>query len=639
MRHRHPILWLFMVVALSLPMVCLGGGLDKLDESLRDRVRRGDRGTVPIIIRTAPLPDDSTRSKSRLNQALYDRLEGHGGRVKKEFWVITGLAAEVEIRGLDELAQIPGIEGISEDHVVRPSNDITVKAVGADIARMEYGVEGNGIGIAVLDSGVSPHGRDLDGSPRTGSRILVQWSTVGSTGNALANAGSMDDSYGHGTHVAGIIAGSGGESDGALSGIAPKAKVISVKVLGDDGSGYVSDVIEGIQWVIQNRFKYNIRIINLSLGHPVTESYKTDPLAQACEAAVRAGIVVVVAAGNYGKDEFGKIVYGGITSPGHDPQVITVGATKSQGTPFRSDDAIADYSSRGPTAFDLLSKPDLVAAGNRVKSIADPSPNMNDLFDLFPQNRVDPSYYSSPGGTEIKKVHYFTLSGTSMATAVVSGTVALMLQAHPDLTPNLVKAILMVTAQDLRLPFVVQGAGYLNTYGAVMLAQNLTSTRTPMGSSQLIDNGKALSTQNSIQGETVNWGGNIIWGENLLWGGIIENNLAIWSNQVAWGSGNVLWSNGNALWSSGNVLWGSSNVLWSSGNVLWGSSVIWGGNIATGGSYIGAGAAQSLNPVLMSSSLWSPDFQGGMPIAASSNVLWSNSNVLWSSSFSIQGED
>lgn len=479
MRYQHLILRLLMVAVLSLPMLCFGGGLDKLDGSLRERVRRGERGTIPIIIRTALVPADSNRSKSRLNQALYDRIEGHRGRVKKEFWAIDGLAAEAEVTELEGLAQTPGIEGISEDHVVRPSNDITVKSVGADIARMSYGVEGDGVGIAVLDSGVSPHGKDLDGSRRIGSRILAQWSTVGLDGNAMANAGSMDDSYGHGTHVAGIIAGNGDESGGALSGIAPKAKIISVKVLGDDGSGYVSDVIEGIQWVIQNKLKYNIRIINLSLGHPVSESYKTDPLAQACEAAVRAGIVVVVAAGNYGKDEFGKIVYGGITSPGNDPQVITVGAAKSQGTPARSDDAIADYSSRGPTALDLLSKPDLVATGNRVKSIADPSTNKNDLFDLYPQNRVDPSYYTQAGGTEIKKVHYFILSGTSMATAVVSGTVALMLQAQPHLTPNLVKAILMVTAQDLRLPFVVQGAGYLNTLGAVMLARNVSATRAP----------------------------------------------------------------------------------------------------------------------------------------------------------------
>ncbi|MGB7620902.1 MAG: S8 family peptidase [Terriglobia bacterium] len=645
MRHRRFTIRLFIAVMLSLPLVCFGGDLGKLDGSLRARVRNGDRGLIRVIIRTAPLSSDLISSEPQPRQHIYRKLEERMGRVKKEFWAINGLAAEVELRGLEELAQTPGVEGISEDHLVSPMNDITAKTVGADLARMGYGVDGEGIGTAVLDSGVSPHGKDLDGSRRSGNRVLAQWSTVGSTGNALATAETTDDNYGHGTHVAGTIAGNGDESDGMLTGIAPKANIINVKVLGDDGSGYVSDVIEGIQWVIQNRHKYNIQIINLSLGHPVAESYKTDPLAQACEAAVRAGIVVVVAAGNYGKDEFGNIVFGGITSPGHDPMVITVGAAKSQGTPIRSDDAIADYSSRGPTAIDLLSKPDLIAPGNRVKSIADPSSSKNDLFDLYPQNRVDPSYYSQSEMNAIRKVHYFTLSGTSMATAVVSGTVALMLQAHPGLTPNLVKAILMLTAQDLRLPFIIQGAGYLNSYGAVMLARNLSFARVPLGRSQLISNGRDLSTQNLIQGETVKWGGNIIWGQNLLWGGIIESNLTIWSNEITWGSGNVLWSSGNVLWSSGNVLWSSGNVLWSSSNVLWSSAnmlwsnnVVWGGNFVSGGSYIGVSMIQNVDPVKTSSSLWSSDFRNGIPVGASGNVLWSSGNVLWSSSVLIMGE-
>jgi serine protease AprX len=618
MRHPSTMTKLFLVAMLSLPMVCFGGGVDKLDGSLRERVRRGDRGLIRIIIRTAPSSHGPVSSEFQSKQLIYRGLEEGMGRVKKEFWAINGLAAEVDVRGLEELAKTPGILGISEDHVVRPMNDITAKTVGADIARMNYGVDGEGIGIAVLDSGLSPHGKDLNGSRGAGARILAQWSTVGSDGDALTNAGSEDDNFGHGTHVAGIIAGNGAESEGMLMGIAPMANLINVKVLGDDGSGYVSDVIEGIQWVIQNRHKYNIQVINLSLGHPVVESYKTDPLAQACEAAVRGGIVVVVAAGNYGRDELGNIVYGGITSPGNDPMVITVGASKSQGTPIRSDDAIADYSSRGPTAIDLLSKPDLIATGNRVKSIADPSPSRTDLFDLYPKNRVDPSYYSQSGWDGTRRVHYFTLSGTSMATGVVSGTVALMLQANPGLTPNLIKAILMLTAQDLRQPFVVQGAGYLNSYGAVMLARNLSISKTPLGTSQLINNGMDLSTQNLIQGETVSWGGNIIWGENLLWGGIIETNLAIWSNEVIWGTG---------------------NVLWSSGNVLWSSNVIWGGNFISGGSYVGSSMPLNVDPVKTSTSLWSSDFRDGMPIAASGNVLWSSGNVLWSSSVLISGEN
>lgn len=621
MKHRTISNVITILVMAFIASVHYAAGPEKLDRNLQERLVRGERGAVRVIIRTRSLPEES--------QLL--TLQKQQGRFKKSFWAINAIAAEIDVSELEVLSNSPGIEGISEDAIVRPFNDITVKTVGADIAQAQYAVDGHGIGVAILDSGVSKHGDDLDGGKRGRNRIVAQWSTVGSMADAHISGGSADDYFGHGTHVVGIIAGNGNESKGILAGVAPRAEIINVKVLGDDGSGYVSDVIEGIQWVIQNKAAYNIRVINLSLGHPVIESYKTDPLTQACEAAVRAGIVVVVAAGNYGKDEFGNIAYGGITSPGNDPMVITVGATKSLDTPTRSDDTVADYSSRGPTAFDLLAKPDLLAPGNRVKSLADPSPNKNDLFDLYPQNRVDPAYYGQTS-KGLGSIHYFTLSGTSMATPVVSGTVALMLEANPDLTPNLVKAILMTTAQDLRLPFVVQGSGYINTYGAVMLAKNISRTGVALDTSHLVNNGRGLMTQNEIQGESVLWGGNIIWGNTVLWGGIIEDNLSIWGDQVAWGSGNVLWSSGNVLWSSGNV-------LWSSGNVLWSSAVTWGGNIVLGGSYIGTSGIQVVDPVNSSTSLWGPNFGENGKVLTSGNVLWSSGNVLWSSSILIYGEN
>ncbi len=634
MRIRITLILLSLLALMSFPTMGLSAHNDRLDGALRTRIQKGERGVVHVIIRTRS-------AATNLDPA---ELASRGAQYKRAFWAVHAVAADVDMQQLDAISKMPGVEGISEDQRVTPFNDITVKTVGADIARKKYWVDGSGIGVAVLDTGISPHGDDLDGRGWQRDRIVAQWSTVGSNGNANESAGSASDNFGHGTHVAGIIAGDGDESNGIMAGIAPAANLINVKVLGDDGSGYVSDVIEGIQWVIQNKNRYNIRVMNLSMGHPVTESYKTDPLTQACETAVRAGIVVVVAAGNYGEDQTGHIVYGGITSPGNDPMVITVGATKSEGTPARSDDAVANYSSRGPTEFDLLSKPDLVAPGNRIKSIADPSPNKNDLYDVYPQNRVDPSYYGEPG----RAIHYYTLSGTSMAAPVVSGTVALMLEENPNLTPNIVKAILMATSQDLGLPFVAQGAGYLNTFGALMLADDISVNHGPYGTTELRDRGLSLQTQNQIQGENIVWSGNVIWGNNVLWGGMLENNLPLWDSQTTWGSGTVIWNSGAVIWNSGNVIWNSGNVIWNSGTVLWNSSntlwsagAVWGGNAAWGTNYVGASAVQSIDPVQTSNVVWNNNviWNSGNVIWNSGNVIWNSGNVIWNSSVLINGEN
>src|SRR5437016_3874617 len=196
-----------------------------------------------------------------------------------------------------------------------------------------------------------------------------------------------------------------------------------------------STVISAIQAAIQLKSKYNIRVINLSLGRPVFESYKLDPLCQAVEAAWKAGIVVVVASGSSGRDNSqGTNGYATITSPGNDPYVITVGAMKPMGTPTRTDDLIASYSSRGPNAIDHIVKPDIVAPGNLLVSLE----AAGTLYNAYPGNRVPYSFYVN-GGTSTSSSSYFTLSGTSMAAGVVSGAVADLLQANSKLTPDQVK--------------------------------------------------------------------------------------------------------------------------------------------------------------------------------------------------------
>jgi serine protease AprX len=218
------------------------------------------------------------------------------------------------------------------------------------------GVTGKNVGVAIVDSGITPH--------------------TALTGKVVANVSfvpgdpSVTDGYGHGTHVAGIVAGSATSVTPLYDGgIAPGVKLVNVRVLGNDGSGYVSDVIDGIEWVIAHKLQYNIRVINLSLGHPVMESCATDPLCQEVGKAAQAGIVVVAAAGNYGKSPEGNTILGGIASPGNSPDAITVGALNTWSTAARSDDTVATFSSRGPTAYDLAIKPDLAAPGVKIVSL------------------------------------------------------------------------------------------------------------------------------------------------------------------------------------------------------------------------------------------------------------------------------
>src|SRR5215831_17562897 len=260
---------------------------------------------------------------------------------------------------LTDLAADGDVPSLSGDMPVRPWMTVSNLASAADQVRAGTsgllgigavsGVNGSGIGVAVIDSGINPH-------PALKNRIVANVSLV--TGDP-----SYLDAFGHGTHVAGIIAGSGNAAAGVTplytGGIAPGANLINVRVLGADGSGLTSDVIAGIDWAIANRTKYNIRILNLSLGHRVTEPAALDPLDQAVARAVQAGLIVVAAAGNEGVGADGSPVMGAIMVPGTSPLAITAGAVNTWGTAARGHDTIATDSSRGPTQYDLAVKPDL----------------------------------------------------------------------------------------------------------------------------------------------------------------------------------------------------------------------------------------------------------------------------------------
>jgi serine protease AprX len=308
------------------------------------------------------------------------------------------------------------------------------------------GYQGAGIGVAVIDSGISSHSA-------IGSRVVARVNLVSNEANASG------DPFGHGTHVAGMIGGAGSAAARVTSaytgGSAPAVRFIDIRVLGRTGTGYTSDVLAGIEWAIANRTKYGIRIINLSLGHPVAEPAATDPLCIAVERAVKAGIVVVASAGNYGLTSTGAPVLGGITSPGNSPAALTVGAIDTNGTADRSDDRVAPYSSRGPTRFDLAVKPDVVAPGTRIVSL---EANGSYLASTYPQWHV--------AGTGNNG--YFRLSGTSMAAGVVSGGVALLLNAEPTLTPAQVKVVLQSGARFIPSAGLIAGGT-----GSVDFAQSL----------------------------------------------------------------------------------------------------------------------------------------------------------------------
>ena len=214
-------------------------------------------------------------------------------------------------------------------------------------------------------------------------------------------------------------------------GIAPGAFIVNLRVLGADGSGYASDVVEAIDWAIEHR-KASIKVINLSLQDAGAQPYQDDPVCEAVERAIAAGMVVVVAAGNNGQSVDGKRMFGGITSPGNHPDAITVGAVDTHGTPYRSDDTVAAYSSRGPTRFNLALKPDMVAPGSHIVSA---EAQGSYLATTYSQRHV------AGAGAD----GYLQLSGTSMATGVVSGAVALLLERTQTVACE-TKAVLQMTS-------------------------------------------------------------------------------------------------------------------------------------------------------------------------------------------------
>ena len=451
---------------------------NKIHPSLIAASEQKSDGIFPVIVQKTS------------KQANVESLALHlGGKNLLDLSMINAFGIELTGAALRELAAHPGVRWISPDGPVEKSSaSVSVgETTNTYLQTIKQNLlpstlNGSGIGVAVIDSGVSPT-RDL-------ANRIPKYVDINIDGPACA--------YGHGTHVAGIIGGNGAMSQGQYRGVAPAVKIIDIKVSDCYGGGRVSHVVAGMQWVLNNKATYNIRVVNISLNQTVAESYHTSPLAAAAEILWFNKIVVVVSAGN--------IADGNLYPPANDPFVITVGALNEWGTAAPNDDFVALFSGFGKTS-DGVSKPDLVAPGVNIIS-----------------TRKGDSYLSLNYPAHIVNANYFRMSGTSMAAAVVSGAVALLLQDEPNLTPDQVKYRLKSTARVM--PSQARaGAGVLNIQAAV----NATSTASANTGTRVSNQ---LNTGSQGIGSNVSWN-SVSW-NSVSWNSVSWNSVS-W-NSVSWNS-------------------------------------------------------------------------------------------------------
>ena len=545
----------------------------RLSADLNDHLTSGSQ-QVEVIVDGAATAD---RLAAKYNLKVKRRLKSGG--------VLSVNAGQ--LAALQNDAEIEHISGNHRYHTSAVVDPIDV-GIGADQVWAGVGalpkLTGKGVTVAVIDSGMDLTHNALKG------RVLT---TVDFTG------GDGTDKFGHGTHVAAIIAGNQGllPATKMYRGVAAGASLINLRVLGNDGSGAASDVIEAIDWAIDHKGTYNIRVINLSLGAPVLQSYHDDPVCAAVERAVRAGILVVAAAGNHGLTPDGKSITGFVTSPGNSPFALTVGALDTKGTADRTDDDVAAFSSIGPTKYDLVLKPDMVAPGRRITS----AEVAGSVLSVAAQHVAG----SGPNA-------YIYGSGTSMATAVVSGSAALLLEERPKLDPLGVKATLEMTSEFLpKEGLVREGAGSLNVLAAAEFALDgdigtttitgdaIASSHLVIASAQQIVGAQALHESKPFSSRTIRttkhkWSrgriatrtasDSLVWGaadDSLVWGAADDS--LVWGaadDSLVWGA-----SDDSLVWGAADdsLVWGASgdSLVWGAADdsLVWGASgdsLVWG---------------------------------------------------------------
>jgi serine protease AprX len=536
-------------------MTATASGQQKIQPALLAEMTAHPLEQIPVIVEMAPASAPFARG---INQTLAQQavsLLSANGHAFGALSIIQGAAGTANSIGITAMSLLPGVASIEEDGVVRPTRPTNTgpNYPPGQLTSLypqetnatnvwQQGGSGHGVTVAVLDSGVA---NDAD-LVQNGNRVLVHVSFAGGENP------NNPDPGGHGSHIAGTIAGDGTRSAGQYIGMAPQADIVDVQVLDANGNGRISSVLRGMEWVLAHQQQFNIRVINLSFGAAPLVSYKFDPFAAAAEIVWRRGIVVVAAAGNTGPSS------GTVASPGIDPYVITVGSTDDQATLPLSDDMLAWFSSWG-TAQNSVAKPDLLAPGRKVVSIRVPG---STLDALLPDHVV----------TALNGSTYLRLTGTSMSTAVVSGAVALLLEHQPALEPDQVKQILVSTTQHFGTGSIPAGAGaglldanaawnspiraHANTglrqadalartlypivYGQPLAWKTLTYLGTDWG----------LLSWLNLPWTDAAWD-NIVW-DNIVWDNIVWDNI-VW-DQTSWdnvGWDNIVWD--NAGWD--NIVW------------------------------------------------------------------------------------
>ncbi|MFN8490572.1 MAG: S8 family peptidase [Caldilineaceae bacterium] len=496
----------------------------------------------PLLLRIAAEQPEQQVSvivqKTTAGQALEDFVAQTGGTVIQALPLIHAFAAELPAQAALALAEVDGVRWISLDAaVVRSSADdeaaMPYKALLPIIANDEQGesvsaaaltnppsyyldtisvrqvwtqgLRGQGVGVAVIDSGVTAT-NDFNKSTQAAASRLKQFSFNPKTSN-------VSDTFGHGTHVAGIIGGNGAASGGFYSGVAPQVNLYGLKISDDQNLARESDAIAAMQWVYDHKTQYNIRAINLSINSTVEQSYQTSPLDAAAEILWFNGVVVVVSAGNaVSHGVYYKTVD---AAPANDPFVITVGASNQMLNSDPANDFVALYSAYGVT-MDGFVKPDIVAPGTAIISVLAPTSNWATQYPLH----------------VVANGAYFWLSGTSMAAPMVTGAVALLLQDEPTLTPDQVKYRLTHASNTIAGTLGDKRTyPYLNVYKAVS-GVTTQSANTGIAASRLLWTGSNPLAWNSVNWNSVNW-------NSVNWNSVNWNSVN-W-NSVNWNS--ISWDN------------------------------------------------------------------------------------------------
>ncbi|MBN2547893.1 MAG: S8 family peptidase [Anaerolineales bacterium] len=502
-------------------------------------------------------------------------VRAYGGAITSELDIINAVGAILPPSAVENLSKAAGIISVTPNHEMQ-TNSLDYKPKGNPAPDTDYpevvganavwaaGFTGNDIAVAMIDTGIIKHPGLVKGTNGKGNRVIGWADFIDGSNNKV-------DPNGHGTHTAGVIANSEVGLDGSYNGIAPDVDLVVARVSNAEGFATYEKVIQGIQWIVKTKQRYNTRVMNFSMSAPVHTPYWADPVNLALMAAWQSGIVVVAAAGNTGPDALSVGV------PGNNPYIITVGAFTDAYTPADwSDDYIPSFSSAGPT-HDGFIKPDLVAPGAHMLSLMDPNAV---LAKLLPPKKLS-AYYSS-------------MSGTSQAAAVVSGISALMLSYDPSLTPSQVKSRLRATAipqfnEKTGQPIYSvyqQGAGRVFAPLAVFsqivddsansdmdIAADLANQVHYMGFGFRDDQGIYR-----LYGDDGRWAaGSGVWDgvtSPLEGGAWIDGRF--WSDGGFWGDGgdwtqSEFWTDGR-FWSDGGF-WADSG-FWSNGS-FWGEGGFW----------------------------------------------------------------